>query len=153
MQGVLTVDLGAGPVPLDVAPGIYAVSIEVTRFQETETGVTRTTVQESNQVAFSLGPRIDGVDPPNANGRIVVRIVNLFDMLATELDAQLMVDGVVYREAAAFTGVPANDLGTFVRQAGQVEFHPLFDPTQVGTHPTRLVINGAESQPFWTVIP
>ncbi|MGZ8361080.1 MAG: hypothetical protein ACXWUX_11225, partial [Allosphingosinicella sp.] len=77
---------------------------------------------------------------------------NLFDMQAAGLEVQLVVDGIVYREAA-FTGVPADDRGRFVRQAGQVEFHPLFDPTLAGSHPVRLVINGADSQPFWAVTP
>ena len=137
---------------LEVTPGIYAVSVENTRRQETQTGVTRTTVQESNQVAFSVGARIDGVDPPNVTGRMVLRVVNLFDLQAPELEVQLVVDGAVYDEGA-FTGVPAQDRGRFERQAGQVEFHPLFDPTQPGSHPIRLVINGADSQPFWAATP
>ncbi|MGZ8348653.1 MAG: DUF4255 domain-containing protein, partial [Allosphingosinicella sp.] len=80
LQGSLTVDEGGGPFVLETTPGIYAVSVEATRRQETQTGVTRTSVQESNQVAFSVGARIDGVDPPNPAGRLVVRVVNLFDM-------------------------------------------------------------------------
>ena len=153
VQPTVSVDGGGGPVAFDVLPGIYAVSVETTRRQETPTGVTRTTVQESNQVAFSIGPRIDGANPPNAQGRLVVRTVNLFDMLAAELEVQLVVDGVVYQELGVFSGVAAADRGRIVRQAGQVEFHPLFDPLQPGVHPVRLVINGAESQPFWVVLP
>jgi len=152
LQGSVTVDEGNGPIVLETTPGIYAVSVETVRRQETRTGITRTTVQESNQVAFSVGARIDGIDPPNGAGRMVLRVVNLFDMQAPALDVQLIIDGIVYDEAA-FTGVPAQDRGRFERQAGQIEFHPLFDPAQSGSHPIRLVINGADSQPFWAVTP
>jgi hypothetical protein len=134
-------------------PGIYAVSVEVTRRQQTQTGITRTTRSESNQIAFSVGARIDTADPPNAQGRIVLHVVNLFDMLAAEVDVQLAVDGILYNETAAFANDPLQDRGLFVRQVGALEFHPLFDPTIAGAHPLRLTINGAESQPFWIVTP
>lgn len=153
LQGTLTIDSGTGPVVLAVTPGIYAASVEVTRRQQTQTGVTRTTRSESNQIAFSVGARITTADPPNAQGRIVVHVVNLFDMQAAELDVQLAVDGILYNEAAAFANNPPQDRGLFVRQAGALEFHPLFDPTIAGAHPLRLTINGAESQPFWIVTP
>ena len=153
LQGTLTIDSGTGPVVLAVMPGIYAVSVEVTRRQQTQTGITRTTRSESNQIAFSVGARIDTADPPNAQGRIVLHVVNLFDMLAAEVDVQLAVDGILYNETAAFANDPLQDRGLFVRQVGALEFHPLFDPTIAGAHPLRLTINGAESQPFWIVTP
>ena len=86
-------------------------------------------------------------------GRIVLHVVNLFDMQSAGLDVQLSVDGVLYDETAAFAGIPAQDRGLFQRQVGQIEFHPLFDPAVATVHPLRLVINGAESQPFWIVMP
>ena len=153
LQGVLTIDVGGGPVPLEVTPGFYAVSVETIRRQETRTGVTRTTVSESNQVAFSVGARIDSIDPPNADGRMVLHVVNLFDMTAPDLEVQVIVDGVLYSETIGFADDPPQDRGHFERQPGQVEFHPLFDPLLAGAHPVRLVINGAESQPFWAITP
>lgn len=154
MQGQIAIDDGAGGVRnLEVTPGIYAVSVETIRRQETPGGMARFTTAESNQIAFSVGARIDDVDPPNANGRVVVHVVNLFDMQANELEVQLAVDGVMYDETANFAGNAAQDRGLFQRQAGQVEFQPLFDPTQAGVHPVRLVINGGESQPFWIEAP
>jgi hypothetical protein len=153
-QGQLAIDDGAGGViNLEVTPGIYALSVETTRRQETPSGLLRITTPESNQIAFSVGARIDGADPPNAAGRIVLRVVNLFDMQAAGLEVQLSVDGVLYDETAAFAGNAAQDRGLFERQAGQIEFHPLFDPAVAAVHPVRLVINGAESQPFWIVTP
>jgi hypothetical protein len=150
MHGTLEiVSDGGSPVTLKITPGIYAVSVETVRRMETRAALSRTTVSESNQIAFSLGARIDRADPLNPAGRFVVRVVNLFDMLAPDLDALLAVDGAVYEETAAFSGNAANDRGLFQRLAGAAEFHPLFDPAIAGAHPVRLVINGAESQPFW----
>ena len=57
-----------------------------------------------------------------------------------------------YDETGAFAGT-SQDQGLFQRQAGQIEFHPLFAPAQAGAHPVRLVINGAEAQPFWIETP
>lgn len=153
LQGTLTVDLGAGPVALEVTPGIYAVSIEARRRQETPSGLVRTTTSESNQLAFSVGARIDGVDPPGALGRRTVRVVNLFDMTAAALETQLAVDGILYEEVADFAPPPADNRGLFRRLPGAVELQPLYDAAAPGAHPVRLVINGGESQPFWIVTP
>lgn len=153
LQGLLAIVEGGVVRQLEVTPGIYAVSVEVTRRQETHSGLARVTTQESNQVAFSVGARIDGADPPNPAGRIVLRLINAFDVQAPGLEAQLTVDGAVYDETAAFAGNATQDAGFFQRQAGQIEFFPLFDPGLAGVHPVRLAINGAESQPFWIVTP
>jgi hypothetical protein len=153
LQGTLIIDDGGGPVSLEVTPGIFAVSVETIRRQETQSGITRVTTSESNQIAFSVGARIAAVDPPNVAGRMVLRVVNVFDMQTPDLEVQLAIDGILYDEVAGFTGDPAQDRGLFERQPGAVEFHPLFDPATAGTHPVRLVINSAESQPFWIVTP
>lgn len=153
MQKDLTVAVeGGGTRTIETTPGIYSASIEVTRKRKTATGGTRSTVQESNRIAFSLGARIDHADPLNAKGRFHVAVVNLFDMMAADLDVQLAVDGEVYREVTTFAGTAADE-GAFQRQAGGVEFHPTFDPTVSGAYPVRLTINGAESQPFWIIVP
>lgn len=149
LQGVLQANTDGGLVNLEVTPGIYAVSVQSTRRQATEGGTLRVTTSESNQIAFSAGAHITQVTGPNGAGRMVVEVTNLFDMTAAGLNVQLAIDGDIYDEANGFSGVPATDQGLFVRQAGQIEFHPLFNPATVGTHPLRLTINGAESQPFW----
>jgi hypothetical protein len=153
MQASLTVDTDGGPMGLDVVPGVYAVSILETRRITTPTGRVRTTQVESNQLAFALGARLDGVDPVDGNGRMGARIVNLFDLTDPALEVQFAVDGLVYEEVAAFTGNLTEDRGRFVREAGVVRFQPLFDPTVAAARPVSLVINGAPSQPFWIEAP
>ncbi|SCX79619.1 DUF4255 domain-containing protein [Nitrosospira sp. Nsp13] len=154
LQGILVIDTGDGPVSMEVTPGIYAVSVETTRRMETPGGVARFTSSESNQIAFSVGARIEGVDPPNGSGRMMLKVFNLFDMTAG-LDVQLAIDGIRYAEleTADFANIPSQDRGFFERQPGQIEFHPLFDPLLSASHPVRLIINGAESQPFWIETP
>lgn len=153
LQGNLQAIVAGVPTPLEVTPGIYAASIRTTRRQATEGGTLRATVSESNQIAFSVGAHIAQVTGPNAQGRMVVQLTNTFDMTNAALGLQLIIDGEIYDDAAAFTGVAATDQGVYVAQAGQLEFHPLFDPAVTATHPVRLVINGAESQPFWFETP
>lgn len=153
LQGQVIVDEGGGPVAVEVTPGLYEISVETRRRRETASGVVRHSRAESNRIAISVGARIASHDPANPAGRLVVHLVNVFDFTSADLEVQLVVDGIIYDEAAAFANVPAQDRGLFVRQAGQLEFHPLFDPAVAGAHPLRLIINGAESQPFWIHTP
>jgi hypothetical protein len=153
LQGSLQAMVTGVATALEVTPGIYTVSVRTTRRQQTEGGTLRETVSESNQIAFSIGAHLVQVTGPNPQGRMVVQATNTFDMTAAGLDVQLSVDGELYDDVPAFSGIPANDAGLFVRQAGQIEFHPLFNPANAGTHPLRLIINGAESQPFWFETP
>jgi hypothetical protein len=139
---------------LAVTPGIYTVSVEAVRRRQTRAGLSRAVTSESNQIAFSVGARIDRVDPPNAAGRLVLKLLGgAVDLTADDPDIQLAVDGMLYVETDAFDDDPDEDAGCFRRDPDGVEFHPLFDPAQPGAHPLRLVVNGAESQPFWVVAP
>lgn len=151
LQGSLQAMVGGVATVLELTPGIYSVSVRTTRRQQTEGGTLRETTSESNQIAFSVGAHITQVTA-GGPGRQVVQVTNAFDMTTPELAVQLAIDGEIYDEAIAFTNTP-DDAGLFVRQAGQIEFHPLFNPATAGTHPLRLIINGAESQPFWFTTP
>jgi len=151
LQGALQATIAGVPTALEVTPGIYAVSVRNTRRQQTESGTLRETTSESNQIAFSSGAHITQV-VAGGPGRLVVEVTNSFDMTAAGLQVQLLIDGEIYDEANVFANAPA-DAGLFVRQAGQLEFHPLFNPATAATHPLRLIINGAESQPFWFTTP
>ncbi len=152
LQGNLQAIVNGVATALEVTPGIYAVSVRTTRRQQTEGGTLRETRSESNQIAFSVGAHITRV-VAGGPGRLVVQVTNTFDMTAAGLNVQLSIDGESYDDATAFSNLPAIDAGLFVRQAGQIEFHPLFNPATAGTHPLRLIINGAESQPFWFSTP
>ncbi|MEY6434281.1 DUF4255 domain-containing protein [Thioalkalicoccus limnaeus] len=153
MQPSLIRDTETGPVTLDVVPGVYAVSILTTRRMETPSGRVRASQVESNQLAFTLGARIDGVAPADGFGRMGLQLVDLFDLTAATLEVQLAIDGIIYDEIPAFADDPVEDRGRYVREAGLLRLHPLFDPTRPGAHPVSLTINGAPSQPFWIETP
>jgi hypothetical protein len=155
MQASVDVDLGGGPpTTLDVVPGFYTVSIEVEHFRQTPAGTTASTLSQSNLTLVSLGARILTSDPPSGAGRIMLHLANLFDVTDAALDVQLAIDGQIYHELTTFTGTAAKDAGHFVRVAAdRIEFHPAFAIVAGEAHPVRLVINGAESQPFWAVMP
>jgi hypothetical protein len=142
---------GAPAFEIETTPGIYTVSVETARTAMTRNGTPRTTRQESGQSSFSLGPRIESASA-NVKKRFEVKTKNLFDLTAAGLDLLVAVDGEIYAELNAFTGNALTDRGHFVRSAGKIEFHPLFDITVAGAHPVRLVVNGAESQPFWIIL-
>lgn len=149
MQDLLLVRIEGVNTPLEVTPGIYAVSIRTSRRQATAAGVLRSTTAESNQIAFSAGAHIIGVISPNPQGQLAVQIGSQFNITQVGVVVQLLIDSEIYDEAELFTGDPAQDEGRFVRQAGEIVFYPLFDPTVGTSHSLRLIINGAESQPFW----
>lgn len=151
LQASLQAIVGGVATVLEVTPGIYAVSVRTTRRQQTQGGTLRETASDSNQIAFSAGAHITQVIA-GGPGRLIVQVTNTFDMTAAGLDLQLSIDSEIYDEAVAFTNTPG-DAGLFVRQAGQIEFHPFFNPATAATHPLRLTINGAESQPFWFTTP
>ena len=154
-QGTLLVDQGGGPpVAIDLVPGIYSVSIQLERFRDTPSGSPASVLSESNRAVVSIGPRILASDPPDGAGRITVHLANLFDVTDAALDVQLAVDGVIYAEVAAFSGNAAQDAGRFRRAAADaIEFQPAFAVVPGETHAIRLVVNAAESQPFWAVMP
>ena len=124
------------------------MSVEVERRRTTPAGPDRSSHSESNQLVFSAGARLTGVVAGDAPPRRRLTVKNTFDMTATGLDVQLAISGVRYVETTGFSGSAA-DAGLFERRAGAIEFHPTAEAAQPGFHPVRLVVNGAESQPFW----
>jgi len=152
MQGTLTHEPEGNPEALAVSPGIYTVSVETLRRQQTKTGLTRTSVSVSNQMAFSLAARIVSV-AANAALRFDLEVGTAADLEDGDPEVQLAIDGLLYEEIAAFPGAVGDDAGRFRRLKHKLEFDPLFDVTKPGAHPIRLVVNGAESQPFWVIIP
>ena len=89
----------------------------------TGAGTRRTSTSESNQIAFSVGAHIVQVDPPNAAGRLVVVVVDEFDMTNPNLDVQLAVDGELYEEATAFADSPRMRDCSCAKWAGSNSIH------------------------------
>lgn len=146
-----------GTVTLPVEPGIYTAALSVVKDSAIQFGRTKLITDRSNAVTFSVIPRIAGVAVQNA-AQNVVRItldpsVDLTPAtgpgLPGDLDILVVVDGRGYdRDEDA-----SLDEGEFAPAANTVDVRLTFDPTTPGTYPVRVIVEGAESQPFWFEVP
>lgn len=146
-QPVFDIDDGlGGTVAVPVLPGLVEVGLTVRSFRFQGTSRLDTDY-DAGRVAISLGAHITGFTGPLAQGRFQVNVSNAVNLLAPGTTVGLAVSGQLYRRVNAFPAAPA-DRGTFRVTATRVTFTPLAPPL-TGTHPVQLVVNGAESQPFW----
>jgi hypothetical protein len=150
---------------LDLFPGIYAASIDVARDAASPNGTTRTMTERSNEVTFAVIPRITGHTIDAATGRVTLDLGGVYPLnigrIPTpppeppELDVQLAVGGITHAFLDAFQNIPADDAGHFVIAADgrSLTFEPSDDLPRPATHPVRLIVEGAESQPYWIDLP
>lgn len=159
-------DLRASPpdggpnVDLSLYPGSYLASWEIERRFDRD-GVTETIHERSNACAFLVYPRIVGSTRDNATGRVTLDLGGSWLLtrgrpappdptLAPELDILLSVDGRTY---ALVTGANPTGPGTFAIADHALTYEPFAEADTAGEHAIRLVVDGADSQPFWIVIP
>jgi hypothetical protein len=156
VQPQLLVEDGAGgTVVLDVRPGSYSVALRVVQDQAIVQGQLKRITATSNETVLFVTPRILGPVPVVPAGDTIALDVGAeFDLLDPAFPAgalSLVVEGFVYEQAG---GPPAE--GEFQATSvpsvsNTVTFDPVF-PTAV-TAPEaracRLIVNGAESPPFW----
>ncbi|MEM7525551.1 MAG: DUF4255 domain-containing protein [Pseudomonadota bacterium] len=143
-------------------PGQYLASWAVELAFQQPDG-TRTIEERSNQAAFSINPRITGFSRNVGTGEVTLDFGGVWrlnrgrpppaivDPIAEpELDILLSVDGVAYELLA-----PADPAapGAFSVAAHQLVYTPTPEADAPGAHPVRVVVNGADSQPFWVEIP
>lgn len=149
------VDAAGDEVVLDVLPGLYAASLRVVVDEQVLAGQLRQITTRSNAVGLMIAPRIASHDPPDADGRITVALEPGFALdhgagdPAEEPDVQLVIDGQAYQRVTVFEPLPAENAGRFTVAAASFTLQPLFDTAQAGIHALRLLVDGAESQPFW----
>jgi hypothetical protein len=165
-------DGAGGTATLNLTPGLFLASVE-TVTGETATGTgTRRLSQRSNEIVFFLTPRILSHTPPvvipgnpalpppgnQPRLRITINLSPRFALnqggavTAQQLPIFLSVHGAVYERVNAFAAVPSDNDGRFTVAAASLTFQPLFDATVPGAYPVRLVVDGAEAQPFWIEI-
>ncbi len=136
-------------------PGIYTAEVRVVLRRENLLGHPKEIVSASNQAPFTVAPRIAGhtIVAPN----IQVDIGDEIDLtnLNESYDAvQVSLDGVVYTET--FINPPAAP-GVWFRTASAVLLRPHggvdLAPANPEVHAFRLVINGAETAPYFIELP
>jgi hypothetical protein len=141
-------------IDLPVLPGFYSAFVRVVNDEKVINNELKQIAVSSNEVGFSVAPRIAGHKTPDANGNIEVNLGSEFDALDTNLpeDAiQVVVGGEVYASVSA--DPPNEEKHFFVTNSPsnliRVKPHFPVTVTEPQAHPFRLIVNGAEAAPFW----
>jgi hypothetical protein len=155
----LTVAVPAGPpVVLPLEPGIYHARVEVIKELRVIQGQLKEITDTSNETAFAVSPRVIGaaVEDP-AERRIRIDLDPSTDLSPAgapgPLDIVVVVDGESYARFDPTVSGATFDIGEFEPANVTLDFLARFDPGLPGTHPFRLIVEGAESQPFWIELP
>jgi hypothetical protein len=141
-------------VDLPVLPGAYSALERSVVDQKVINNDLKQIVVSSNEVSFSVSPRIESHDPPDGAGNIQVNLGPEFDPLDPNLspDAiQVIVDGEVYQRVAADPPADSKEFVIANAPSNLIRIRPHFpvSVTQSEAHAFRVVVNGAESAPFW----
>jgi hypothetical protein len=132
-------------VEIPLLPGIYTAFLRVRMGDRIVGGEIVPITNDSNEVPLVIIPRIASDNPGIVAEKVDVTIVATFDLELADLELRLYVDGKAYTKA---TGT-ANDLEYEILSPTTLRFHADFAVDADGEHPIRLVVNGAESAPYW----
>ncbi|HEY5751998.1 MAG TPA: Pvc16 family protein [Chthoniobacterales bacterium] len=141
---------------LNVLPGIYSARVQVVTEQTVLLGQLKQIVSASNETAFAIVPRI--VSFTVAGGNILVDLGPEFDLTTLTFNSdnvRVSLAGVAYTQT---TIAPIPNPGEFsVSGPNQVTLRPHtglnLAPVTPEAHSFRLIVNGAESPPFWIELP
>ncbi len=150
---------GGPAVGLALYPGIYSIGWEVDRRFDRD-GITHTVAERANTCPFIVAPHIAATVRDNGTGRVTLDLGGTWLLtrgrpappdptLAPELDIQLSVNSRPYTQV---TG-PLTDPGTFVIADHSLTYAPDPADNTPGEYALRVVVDGADAQPFWLVIP
>jgi hypothetical protein len=145
-------------VDLPVLPGFYSAFVRAVKEEKVISNELKQISVSSNEIGFAVAPRllppISGHHVADGNGNIQIDLGSEFDPLDPNLpeDAiQVIVDGEVYTRVSG--DPPANAKEFFVTNtpSNLIRIKPHFPVavTELEAHPFRLIVNGAESAPFW----
>jgi uncharacterized protein DUF4255 len=139
---------------LVVFPGTYTASLRVVKDEKVILNQLKQISDTSNEVPFFVAPRIRSHTPPSPDKRITVEIEPEFDLTHgagtdQELEIRVVMAGRTYerKDFDPSRPDPADNHGRFEVSANSVTLQA-FDVSP-GDHPFRLIVNGAESAPFW----
>ncbi|MFO7561124.1 MAG: DUF4255 domain-containing protein [Enhygromyxa sp.] len=136
---------------IDLFPGIYTAFVRTTVEERVVAGQLVPITSDSNEVSLVVIPRIASVTTQGTQ-RLLVTIVDTFALDDPSIDLRLFIAGQVYVES---------ELDEMVEQvegeAGQFEVtgpttllvQARFSTAAAADHAIRLIVNGAESAPFW----
>lgn len=130
---------------IDVLPGIYTAFLRVRMGERMVGGQIVPITNDSNEVALVVIPRIASDTVDGGANKVDVSIAPTFDLSLSSLEMRLYVDGQAYTKV-----IGSGAAGEYeILNPTTLRLNALFDVEADGEHPIRLVINGAESAPYW----
>lgn len=153
----LTVAMPFGPaVVLPVEPGVYSVVVEVVKDSLVVLGQLKEITDVTNAASFAVVPRVIGTTIVDAANRVVSVDLDASTDLTPigsgspgPLDLLFVANGQNYVRHDPADPSATFDPGDFQPFDDRLEFRALFDPAISGAYPVRVIVEGAESQPFW----
>jgi hypothetical protein len=147
-------------VDLPVLPGFYSAFIRSVKDEKVINNELKQISVSSNEIGFAVAPRIVQHEAPAPDGSITIDVGTEFSLLDVRLPAdsiQVIVSGVVYRSHKPDPDNTVFEQGQFRLESdltagvNRVVIQPHFEVsvTEPQAHPFRLIVNGADSAPFW----
>jgi hypothetical protein len=134
---------------VELRPGVYTAFVRVIVDERLVAGALVPLASDSNEVPWIVIPRIASVAKAGTN-RLTVTIVETFALDDPDLDIRLIIAGQPYVEAGLGNPEDPDDAGRFeISSATELTVQALFDTDAPADHAIRLIVNGAESAPFW----
>jgi hypothetical protein len=138
---------------LTLLPGIYSASVQTVQTEQVINNQLKQIMATSNEVSFAIAPRIASHDNPDTDGTIQINLGDEFDLTDAGLELQVVVAGEVYEGVETN---PPSTPGQFVAlndpsatPANSIKISPSANFDAAIPQPFQLIINGAESAPFW----
>jgi len=149
---------GGAAVDLPVLPGFYTALVRSVMDEQVINNELKQITLSSNEVSFAVSPRIQGHKAPDADGNIQIDLGPEFDPLDPNLPEaaiQVVVAGEVYTRVDADPPTKAKEFFVANSPSNLIRIRPHFpvSVTQPEAHPVLLIVNGAESAPFWIELP
>jgi len=141
-------------VDLPVLPGFYTALVRSVMDEQVINNELKRITVSSNEVSFAVSPRIQGHDAPDADGNIQINLGPEFDPLDPNLPEgaiQLVIAGEVYTRVDPKPLANAKEFIVANSPSNLIRIRPHFPVavTRPEAHPVLLIVNGAESAPFW----
>lgn len=141
-------------------PGIYTAFLRTTIDERIVGGTLVPTTVDSNEIPLLVVPRITAAALDVPNQRITLTLadfeVDYGEGTDDELDIRLVIDGHTYvrQDFDPMPGDPSDNDGRFeTSSATTLTFQARFAIDVPGDHPCRVIVEGAESAPYWIEIP
>lgn len=142
-------NLGA-ETAIAVFPGIYTAFVRTVVDERVVAGTLVPITSDSNEVSLVVIPRILEV-ATSGTQRLIVTILDTFALDDPDLELRLFIAGEVYlQQALSEEEDVEEDAGLFeVSSPTTLTVQARFSTDAAADHAIRLIVNGAESAPFW----